>query len=77
MRENRLQSTIRNLGIAGENMNAARSRIRDVDFAAETANYTQNRILQQSGVSLMSQANSWLSLLYYLITLNKLDNIDS
>ncbi|MEY8212145.1 MAG: flagellin, partial [Gammaproteobacteria bacterium] len=37
---------------------AARSRILDADFAAETANLTRAQILQQAGVSILSQANS-------------------
>lgn len=57
-KQNRLNSTISNLSIAEENMSASRSRIRDVDFASETAKYTQNRILQQGGASVLSQANA-------------------
>ena len=56
-KQNRLGSTISNLSIAYENVSAARSRIRDVDFAEETANLTKSRILQQSGVSVLAQAN--------------------
>lgn len=57
-KQNRLDSTLGTLASAHENMTASHSRIRDVDFAAETATYTQNRILQQSGVSVLSQANT-------------------
>lgn len=57
-KQSRLNSTINNLSIAEENMSASRSRIRDVDFASETAKYTQNRILQQGGASVLSQANA-------------------
>lgn len=56
--QNRLGSAINNLGIQIENSKAANSRIRDVDFAAATAEYTQSRILQQAGVSVLSQANA-------------------
>lgn len=55
--QSRLSSTINNLGIQIENFGSANSRIRDVDFAAETATFTQNRILSQAGVSVLSQAN--------------------
>ncbi len=55
--QNRLSSTINNLGISDENLSAANSRIRDVDVAAETADMTRNNILVQSGVSVLSQAN--------------------
>jgi flagellin len=55
--QNRLSSTINNLGISDENLSAANSRIRDVDVASETADLTKNNILVQSGVSVLSQAN--------------------
>lgn len=56
--QNRLQSTINNLGIATENYSAANSRIRDTDIAYESAELTRNSILQQAGVSVLSQANA-------------------
>ena len=55
--QNRLQSTIANLGVAQESLSAAESRIRDVDVAIETADLTRNSILQQAAVSVLSQAN--------------------
>jgi len=55
--QNRLESTVRNLGIAVENFSAANSRIRDVDIASETANLTSLQILQQAGISVLAQAN--------------------
>ena len=57
-KQNRLNSTINNLAIAHENVSASKSRIKDLDFAAETAEYTQNKILQQGGVSVLSQASA-------------------
>jgi len=56
--QNRLEGTISNLATTSENLSAARSRIRDADFAAETAALTRAQILQQAGVSILSQANS-------------------
>ena len=56
--QNRLQSTIANLGSAIENLSASRSRIRDTDFAAETANLTKSQVLQQAGLSILAQANA-------------------
>lgn len=56
--DNRLSSTIRNLGVSIENLTAAGSRIKDVDIASETAELTKNSILMQAGVSVLSQANS-------------------
>jgi flagellin len=55
--QNRLESTVRNLGITTENLSAANSRIRDVDVAEETANMTSLQILQQAGISVLAQAN--------------------
>ncbi|MBL8840721.1 MAG: flagellin FliC [Planctomycetes bacterium] len=55
--QNRLQSTITNIGVSVENLSAAESRIRDVDVAAETAELTRNSILQQAAISILSQAN--------------------
>ena len=55
--QNRFQSTIANLGSQVENLDTARSRIRDTDYAAETATFTQNRILEQAGTSVLAQAN--------------------
>jgi len=56
--QSRLSSAINNLGVQIENLKSANSRIRDVDFAEETANLTQNKILQQAGMSVLAQANS-------------------
>lgn len=56
--ENRLSSTIRNLGVSIENLSAANSRIKDVDIADETSELTRNSILMQAGTSVLSQANS-------------------
>ncbi|MCK4710311.1 MAG: flagellin [Gammaproteobacteria bacterium] len=56
--QNRLSSTIANLSNISENTSAARSRIQDADFAAETAELSRNQILQQAGISMLSQANA-------------------
>jgi len=55
--QSRLNSTVSNLGIQVENTASAHSRVRDVDFAEVTATFTQNRILQQGGASVLAQAN--------------------
>lgn len=55
--QNRLNSTVTNLGVTMENLSEAKSRIQDTDFAAETAIYTKNNILQNAGVSILSSAN--------------------
>ena len=55
--QNRLETSIRNIGMTAENLSAANSRIRDVDIALETSNMTSLQILQQAGVAILSQAN--------------------
>lgn len=65
--QNRFESTIANLSTTSENLSAARSRIRDTDFAAETANLTRTQILQQAGVSILSQANALPQLVLSLL----------
>jgi len=56
--QNRFESTIINLQTVSENLAASRGRIQDADFAAETAALTKAQILQQAGVSVLSQANA-------------------
>jgi len=55
--QNRLSSSINNLGTQIENLDTARSRIRDTDYASETAEFTKSKILQQAGSSVLAQAN--------------------
>ena len=66
-KQNRLQSTIRNIGVHMENMTSSQSQIRNTDFAYETANLTQLQILQNAGVSTQSQANKWPELVMTLL----------
>lgn len=56
--QSRLNTAISNIDVTNENLQAANSRIRDVDFAAETARFTQNKILEQAGASVLAHANS-------------------
>jgi len=56
--QNRLTSTVQNLGVFEENMSAANSRIRDTDIAAATAEQTRNSILLQAATATLSQANA-------------------
>lgn len=55
--QNRLETSVRNIAMTLENLSAANSRIRDVDVALETSNMTSLQILQQAGVSILSQSN--------------------
>lgn len=56
--QNRLLSTVNNLGVFEENMSAANSRIRDTDVAAASAELTRNNILLQASTSALAQANT-------------------
>ena len=56
--QNRLEHTITNLGVAGENLAASESQIRDVDMAAEMTSFIRDQIMMQAGVSMLAQANS-------------------
>ena len=56
--QNRFQSTISTLSAEKDNLTASQSTIQDADFATETANLSKAQILQQAGISVLSQANS-------------------
>lgn len=55
--QNRLEHVIQNLAVAGENLQAAESRIRDTDMAQEIVNFMRLKILQDAGVSMLAHAN--------------------
>lgn len=55
--QNRLEYTVSNLANVNENMSAARSRIQDTDYARESANLARTQVLQQAGMSMLSQSN--------------------
>jgi flagellin len=54
---NRLDHTIKNLGVTSENLQASESRIRDVDMAREIMEFTKNNILSQAAQAMLAQAN--------------------
>ncbi|NLK87941.1 MAG: flagellin [Clostridiaceae bacterium] len=56
-KQNRLESTVRNLKTTAENLQAAESRIRDTDMAEEMSTFTKNNILIQAGTAMLAQAN--------------------
>lgn len=58
IQKNTLDSAVRYLGIAVENLSASESQIRDTNVAQEVVNLTKNQILQQAGTSVLAQANS-------------------
>ncbi|HLA40740.1 MAG TPA: flagellin [Candidatus Glassbacteria bacterium] len=56
--QNRLESTIRSIQIASENLTSSESQIRDLDFSAEIVNFTALQVLSQSATSFLAQANA-------------------
>jgi flagellin len=56
-KQNRLESTVRNLKTTAENLQAAESRIRDTDMAEEMSTFTKYSILVQAGTAMLAQAN--------------------
>lgn len=56
--QNRIQYTIDNLGTSIRNYASSESTIRDADMASEISDLTKRQILQQAGMSMLSQANS-------------------
>jgi flagellin len=55
--QNRLEHSIKSLNVAGENLQAAQSRIADVDMAQEMVKFTKANILSQAGTAMLAQAN--------------------
>ncbi len=55
--QNRLQSTINNLGVSTENLANAQSRVRDADLAVETSELSRNNIMLNAGMAVLAQAN--------------------
>ena len=56
--QNRLEHTINNLRVSGENIQAAESRIRDADMANEMVSLNKDKIISQSGTAMLAQANT-------------------
>ncbi|CCP03990.1 flagellin, filament structural protein FliC [Erwinia amylovora Ea644] len=55
--QNRFNSIISNLNTTVNNMTEAKSRILDADFSAEVSSMSRANILQQAGITVLSQAN--------------------
>jgi len=55
---NEMTAAVDNLAVTVENLSTANSQIRDADISRESAAFTKNNVLMQSGVSMLSQANS-------------------
>ncbi|MFW5697167.1 MAG: flagellin [Fimbriimonadaceae bacterium] len=55
---NVLESNVRSLTVAKESLVGTESQIRDTDISEEMTTFTSMQILQQAGLSVLSQANS-------------------
>jgi flagellin len=65
--QNRLESSIENLGVQHENLSAANARIRDTDIAQASAEQARNQVLLQASTSVAAQANAQPQLALKLI----------
>ena len=57
VQKNSMESNLRALRVAHEELTNAESVIRDADVAEETANLTRDQVLFQTGLAMLSQAN--------------------
>jgi len=64
---NRLDHTINNLSNMTENTGAARDQLMDADFAKETSMMTKQQLLLNSGISVLSTANSTTQMVAQLL----------
>lgn len=55
--QNQLENSIKRITIEKENTEASESRIRNVDMAKEMVTNAKSRIIQQSSISMLAQAN--------------------
>jgi flagellin len=65
--QNRFTSAVSNLTSTAQNLSQSRSTIQDANFAQETANLTQAQVLEQAGISVLSQANQEPQLILKLL----------
>lgn len=56
--QNRLETTIKGLDIASENLSASESKIRDTDLAEKMVEYVKDQILEQTSLAFIAQANN-------------------
>ncbi|WP_419571408.1 flagellin [Rheinheimera sp.] len=64
---NRLDHTANNLSNMAENTGNAKSQLMDADFAKETSNMTKQQLLLNSGISVLSTANSTTQMVSQLL----------
>lgn len=65
--QNRLESAVRSIEVAEENVTSSLSRIEDTDMAEEMTYYTQMNVLTQAGISVLTQANERPQMLLQLL----------
>jgi flagellin len=65
--QNRFTAAVSNLTSTAQNLTQSRSTIEDANFAQETANLTQAQVLEQAGISVLSQANQEPQLILKLL----------
>jgi flagellin len=65
--QNRFRAAVSNLTSTSQNLTQSRSTIQDANFAQETANLTQAQVLEQAGISVLSQANQEPQLILKLL----------
>jgi len=65
--QNRFTAAVSNLTSTSTNLAQSRSTIQDANFAQETANLTQSQVLEQAGISVLSQANQEPQLILKLL----------
>ncbi|MCE5314862.1 MAG: flagellin [Armatimonadota bacterium] len=58
LQTNTLETTTNSLTVASENLTSSVSTITDTDMATEITNMTKYQVLEQAGISMLSQANS-------------------
>lgn len=56
--QNRLETAIKGLDIASENLLASESKIRDTDLAEKMVEYVKDQILEQTSLAFIAQANN-------------------
>jgi flagellin len=66
--QNRFTAAVSNLTSTSTNLSQSRSTIQDANFAQETANLTQAQVLEQAGISVLSQANQEPQLILKLLS---------
>ena len=65
---NRFSGVMDFLGSTRSGMEVSRSRIMDADFAEETSHLTASKIISQSSLALLAQANSQAKMVLQLLT---------